>query len=73
MNIPEEFMVKNMGKADRILRIAAALVVGILILSGQIVGTTAVVLGFLALVFIATSAIGTCPLYIPFKFSTKKK
>ncbi len=66
-------MVKNMGKADRILRIAAALVVGILILSGQIVGTTAVVLGFLALVFIATSAIGTCPLYIPFKFSTKKK
>ena len=66
-------MVKNMGKADRILRIAAALVVGILILSGQIVGTTAVVLGFLALVFIATSAIGTCPLYIPFKFSTNKK
>jgi len=66
-------MVKNMGKADRILRIAAALVVGILILSGQIAGTTAVVLGFFAVIFIATSAIGTCPLYIPFKFSTKKK
>lgn len=66
-------MVKNMGKADKVIRIALALIVGILILTGNLVGSTAVILGFLALIFLATSAIGTCPLYIPFKISTKKK
>jgi len=66
-------MIKNMGKVDRVVRLVIALVVGVLIITGNLVGTAAVVLGILALVFVATSAIGTCPLYIPFKISTKKK
>jgi len=33
----------------------------------------AAVLGILALVFVATSAIGFCPLYVPLKISTTKK
>ncbi len=66
-------MIKNMGKVDKVIRLVLALVVGVLIITGNLVGTAAVILGILALVFLATSAIGTCPLYIPFKFSTKKK
>lgn len=66
-------MVKNMGKTDKVIRIVLALVVGLLILTGQLVGWGAVILGILAAVFIGTSIVGTCPLYIPFKISTLKK
>ncbi|MEK7670936.1 MAG: DUF2892 domain-containing protein [Bacteroidota bacterium] len=30
-------------------------------------------LGLLAIIFLATGAIGFCPLYLPFKISTFKK
>ena len=69
----EEIMVKNMGKTDKVIRIVLALVVGLLILTGQLVGWGAVILGILAAVFIGTSVVGTCPLYIPFNISTLKK
>lgn len=66
-------MVKNMGKTDKVIRIVVALIVGLFILTGQLVGWGAVILGLLAVVFIGTSVVGTCPLYIPFNFSTLKK
>jgi uncharacterized membrane protein len=66
-------MKKNMGSIDRILRVAAAAAVAVLYFSGVIYGATAVVLGFLALVFLATSIFGSCPLYIPLGISTRKK
>ena len=66
-------MVKNMGKTDKVIRIVLALVVGLLILTGQLVGWGAVILGILAAVFIGTSVVGTCPIYIPFNISTLKK
>lgn len=66
-------MVKNMGKIDRIVRIVLAIAVAVLFFSGQLTGTAAIVLGILAAVFLATAVVGTCPLYIPFKISTKKK
>ena len=69
----EAIMIKNMGKVDKVIRLVLALIVGVLIITGNLVGTAAVILGILALVFLATSVIGTCPLYIPFKISTKKK
>ncbi len=64
-------MIKNMGIVDRVLRVVLAVVVGALILSGQIGGWVAVLLGILAVVFLATSAVGTCPLYMPFHASTR--
>jgi hypothetical protein len=64
-------MPKNMGTVDRVLRAAFAVVVAILYFTGMISGTVAIILGVLALVFLATSLVGTCPLYIPFKLSTK--
>ncbi|WP_298353965.1 DUF2892 domain-containing protein [uncultured Dokdonia sp.] len=63
-------MKKNMGNLDRGLRIAAAVIIGILYATHVINGTLALVLGILALVFIATSFISFCPLYAPFKLST---
>ena len=69
----EEIMVKNMGKEDKVIRIVLALVIGLLILTGQLVGWGAVILGILAVVFIGTSVVGTCPIYIPFNISMLKK
>jgi len=66
-------MKKNMGTVDRVIRILAAVVVVILYLTGQLSGTAAVVLGIFAAVFIATSVVGTCPLYLPLKIDTRGK
>ncbi len=63
-------MKKNMGSIDRSVRVALALLVAVLFFTGVISGTVAIVLGILALVFLATSFIGTCPLYLPFGLST---
>ena len=65
-------MKKNMGNADRIIRVLAAVVIGVLLLNGSIAGTGGIVLGILAIVFLATGALRTCPLYIPLGISTKK-
>ena len=66
-------MKTNMGLVDRIVRAALAVVVLILYLAGQITGVAAVVLGILAVVFLATSVVAFCPLYVPLGISTKKK
>ncbi len=65
-------MKQNVGTIDRIIRIVAALAIGALYATGVISGTVAIVLGVLAVVFIATSFLGFCPLYLPFGLSTKK-
>lgn len=66
-------MKQNMGIVDRILRVVVALVVGVLYAMHIISGTLALVLGVVALVFIATSVMGFCPLYLPLNLSTKGK
>jgi hypothetical protein len=63
-------MTRNMGTADRALRITFAVVVAALWATGSIGGTVALVLGALAVVFLLTSAVGWCPLYAPFGLST---
>lgn len=64
-------MKKNMGTIDRVIRIVIALTVGVLYFIGQISGTAAIILGILAVVFVLTSFVGTCPLYLPFGLSTR--
>ena len=68
-------MQKNMGSIDRIARVIVALAIGVLFLLGEISGLAAIILGILAVVFLLTSAMGSCPLYIPLKLNTigKKK
>ncbi|ARA92018.1 hypothetical protein AWN76_001765 [Rhodothermaceae bacterium RA] len=65
-------MRKNMGTIDRVLRVVVAIVIGVLYFTGQITGTAALILGILAVVFLLTSLVGTCPLYVPLGLSTKK-
>lgn len=65
-------MKMNMGKADKLVRIAAALVVILLYAANIISGTVALVLLAFAGIFILTSVVGFCPLYALFGISTCK-
>lgn len=65
-------MKKNMGTIDRSIRTLIAVIVGILYFTGQISGTAAIILGILAIVFLLTSFVGTCPLYLPMGLSTRR-
>ncbi len=66
-------MKKNMGGADRIIRIIIAVVVGILFWQGIIAGTLAYVLLAFAAIFLITSFISFCPLYRLFGVNTCPK
>jgi hypothetical protein len=63
-------MKKNMGIADRIVRVLIAAVVAALYFTGVVTGTLGIVLLVLAGVFVATSLISFCPLYTLFGLST---
>jgi len=64
-------MEKNMGTIDRSIRIVVALA---LILAGFYwLGTPWNIIAYIvAAIFIVTSAIGVCPLYISFGLRTRK-
>jgi uncharacterized membrane protein len=66
-------MKKNMGSADRIIRVMLAAMVVLLYFMKVISGTTAIILLVLATIFVLTSVVGTCPLYLPFGLSTLRK
>ena len=50
-------MKQNMGNLDKAIRVLVAVVIAVLVFAG---------------VFILTSLLGSCPLYLPFGISTKK-
>lgn len=56
-------MKKNMGTADRLIRLIIAAVIGILWFQGVVTGTLAIVLLIIAGIFALTSLVGSCPLY----------
>ena len=66
-------MKKNMGVADRLIRILAAAVVAIIYFMHLINGMTAIILLAMAGIFLLTSLVSFCPLYFPFGISTCKK
>ena len=66
-------MKKNMGSVDRILRIIVAIIIAGLYFAGQITGIAAIILLIFAGVFILTSFMSFCPLYLPFGISTAGK
>jgi len=65
-------MKRNMSNIDRIARIVLAAIFAYLYFGGIVTGTLGVVLLVLGVVFMLTSIIAFCPLYVPFKFSTYK-
>lgn len=66
-------MKKNMGTADRIIRLLVAALIAVLYYNGTLSGTLGVVLLVLALVFVLTSLLAFCPLYTLFGLSTCPK
>jgi len=64
-------MKANMGTFDKVARILAAVVISILYFTKVISGPVAIVLLIFAGVFILTSFLSFCPLYVPFGISTK--
>lgn len=63
----------NMGTADKVVRILVAIAIVVLYFTNIISGTLAIILLVLAGVFILTSFMSFCPLYLPFGISTLKK
>ncbi len=66
-------MKKNMGSADKGIRIVIALAIAALYYFNVIEGMLAYVLMAFALIFLLTSFISFCPLYLPFGINTCKK
>ncbi len=66
-------MKKNMGTIDKSVRILIAAVVVLLFFTNVISGTLAYVLLAFAAVFVLTSFLSFCPLYLPFGLNTRKK
>lgn len=66
-------MKKNMGNADRIIRVLLALVFGGLYFTQTVTGTAGIVLVVLGGIFLATSLISFCPLYTLVGVNTCKK
>jgi uncharacterized MAPEG superfamily protein len=66
-------MKKNMGLADRIIRVIIAATFTTLYLTGILTGTIGLIFVGLAVIFVLTSLVSFCPLYLPFGLSTLRK
>ncbi len=62
-----------MGIVDRAVRFIIAALIVVLYMTGQITGVAGTIALILAAVFLLTSFIQFCPLYLPFGISTKKE
>jgi hypothetical protein len=65
-------MKRNISNVDRILRVIIAALFAYLYFSGIVTGILGIILIVLGAVFVLTSIMAFCPLYLPFKFSTYK-
>ncbi len=65
-------MKANMGTADKVIRVLIALVMGVLIYTNVLTDTLAIVLGVFSIVFVLTSLVSFCPLYLLFGIKTCK-
>lgn len=64
-------MTKNMGTADRVIRLLIVVAIAVAYALGYLGGLWAIILGIVALAFLLTSLVGTCPGYLPFGISTR--
>ena len=65
-------MTRNMGTADRVIRVIVAIGIVALYLAGSIGGLLAIVLGVVAVGFLITAFVGNCPAYVPLGISTRR-
>jgi hypothetical protein len=66
-------MKKNMGTADRVIRLLLAALFAYLYFGGIVTGTIGLILVIVGGVFVLTSLIGFCPLYTIFGINKVKK
>jgi hypothetical protein len=66
-------MKQNLGILDRIVRVGLVAIVAVLYFTHQLSPVAAIILGVPAVVFLLTSVVGVCPLYLPFGLSTKRR
>lgn len=62
-----------MGSTDKMIRLIVAAVISGLFIGNVISGIFGYVLLVFAAVFVLTSFVSFCPLYLPFGISTRKK
>ncbi len=62
-----------MGTVDKLIRIVIATVLALVVYTGKVEGTAAIIMEVVAGVFVLTSLISFCPLYTLFKINTCKK
>ncbi len=63
-------MKKNVGTADKVIRILLAVVITLLYFTHVVSGTWGIVLLVLAAILLVTSLVSTCPLYAIFGLRT---
>lgn len=66
-------MKKNLGIADRVVRILLVMLIALLYVTQMITGTAAIVLLAIAGVLLLTSIFSTCPIYAALGLSSKKE
>jgi hypothetical protein len=66
-------MKKNVGTIDKAIRLVVAVLVVVLYFTHVITGMLAVVLLALAAIFVVTSLISLCPIWLALGISTRKK
>jgi hypothetical protein len=66
-------MKKNVGTADKVIRVILAILIAVLYFTDQISGTVAIVLGIISIMLLLTSLVSFCPFYAAVKLSTIKK
>lgn len=62
---------KNMGTADRLVRLTVVVAIAAAYALGLLSGGWAIALGIVATIFLLTSLFATCPGYMPFGISTR--
>jgi hypothetical protein len=66
-------MKKNMGTLDKIIRLIIATVAIVLYFTKIIDGTLGIILMIISGIFVLTSFISFCPLYLPFDINTRRE
>jgi hypothetical protein len=66
-------MKKNVGTIDKVIRILIALVIIALYFTNIIIGTLGIILLIVAAIFILTSLLSLCPIWMLLGLSTSKK
>ena len=66
-------MKKNIGSVDKLVRLIVASLIGILVITGVLEGTLAIVGIVIAAIFLLTSVLSFCPIYALFGMNSCPK